>query len=1472
MKNILIQTLSVLVLFIVFDGKAQLVKPFTQRTSPSNPGVTIYNLKGDFTMIGNTNLTLQNYGDNTGNNNSMVFVDIDGDASTLNSSSSYLSLSGGNGGSAQCSEVVYAGLYWTGRAHNGTNSPNEFSVTKGGITSVLNKQIVKIKGPNASNYSTITATSTDIYYPENSEGFMYSSYAEVTQYVQNNGTEGLYTIADIALNEGNGGGTGFYGGWGMVVIYGNSSMALRDITVFDGHAYVAGNITADFTIPVSGFNSTQSGPVNVKMGMMAGEGDRTISGDYFQIRDAANTSWVNLNHSGNSSNNFFNSSISTGGNTRVPNLLNNTGLDICMFNIPNANNSIITNNQSSTTFRYGTTQDTYIIYSIVFAVDAYQPDIVGINTLETVNNVPATSSPTVEPGEEMGYTLEIFNYGNEPIENGQVIIPIPYNANFVNASGTFLFTPNSNSTSYFDPTVGANGSIVWNVGNLPVPSSQNTVLGQLNYTLSATEDCFLLANTTCDNVIEVNGTITGIGSITGTSLSKTFISGFEETGNCAGSPITQPLEIPIIGEQFVKENCGDIQTSYSFVFCGLGSSPVIQTNQISGSFPVGTRFFDSNPVTTTSIEYTITGFPTISGTTSYYAYPQGTESSCSIELNITVIDSVITTVPSANDVVYCLNEVAVPLTATPSNNENSVYYYSQFPGGSPNGQIIPSTTIAGNFTYYAVEAISNNCISSSSTPINVTVYSPGTATLSGVNGSDEYTATVTAGTELCFALFVENAQANQPLTLSYNDAIEGATFTAAENGLSGTFCWAPSNTISGSYTFEVAVSDNCGGLQSYSYEIIVESSPCDVVVSVDNYSNITCSDNDGSAQITATGGVAPYTYTVINNSTGEVFSNTSGTFTDLTVGEYSVFVTDANSCQPICSNLNFEVSGTFSPISTEIDATNDPCALNGSNGGSITINTQGGTPGYLYSIGNGFQSDNVFNGLSSGNYSINIIDANGCSYNTTAIVSSSTPLNLTVSNVIADNCGLNTGSLTIAVNGGNAPYAIEMNGQQVNQGTTQNLGAGQYLITVSDVNNCTSSETVLISSPTSLSTSIINVVQPNCLVTLGSFEVGVSGGTGPYTFAMGNTESTNNTFNNLSAGNYTLVTTDANGCQSISNVEIMEPVNLSAQIEDLTDATCGLSNGGFTVNILEGTAPFTYTLNSASIEGPIFNDLSEGDYTLIVTDANLCSQSLIVSINGTPAFTISATANSSTCNGACDGSIVLSSSEENVNYSWSNGQTGSQLENLCAGTYEVEAINENGCTQELTLSISEPPVLTLTLSETSNADCNENNGSAVLIAQGGTAPYLYSIAGSSQSSVISNNTGNFNNLSVGSYAYYVTDSNNCQIECVQLFFITDDCAGQNSVGGNRQISATNQTQLLVSSNTEKNSYLVNYSVDFEDGMKMIFMDQSGRVIQEIILNKASGKFEITGIAPEKKCNFVIIENQKGKIISSSKVK
>ncbi|MDD4576832.1 MAG: hypothetical protein PHI36_10435 [Bacteroidales bacterium] len=254
---------------------SQVIVPFTPRTSVYTPTKTIYNIKGDFTMIGNTNLTLANYSNSGSNSESMTYVDVDSESSTLNSSSAHLQLSSENGADPECSNIVYAGLYWTGRSHNGGISPQTFQVTKNSVTANFDKRSVLLKGPGASNYSTISASASDIYYPNTNHGQMYSTYAEVTDYVKQYGV-GEYFVANIALQEGRGGNTGYYGGWGLIVVYENSKMNWRDVIIFDGHAYVAGNITADYSIPISGFNTAQSGDVNMKLGMIAGEGEGHI--------------------------------------------------------------------------------------------------------------------------------------------------------------------------------------------------------------------------------------------------------------------------------------------------------------------------------------------------------------------------------------------------------------------------------------------------------------------------------------------------------------------------------------------------------------------------------------------------------------------------------------------------------------------------------------------------------------------------------------------------------------------------------------------------------------------------------------------------------------------------------------------------------------------------------------------------------------------------------------------------------------------------------------------------------------------------------------------------------------------------------------------------------------------------------------------------------------------------------------------
>ena len=428
MKNLYLKAIihkfviTVLVLN-VFVVEAQVRKAFTQRTSTYSPTKKIYNVQGDFTMLGNTNLSPQNYSPTTNNNGqNMQYVDVDGDATTMNSSSATLALSTENGASPDCSKIIYAGLYWTGatspnstfsvtkqvknggtqtinnnnltfgHGNNLTNTNYSLSITRNGssgnrnpiytfsgngktyafsfynsdatnritltttglttnlsnspiaatinsaqteatlttpyvindgtinititklirsadtnlntgttqststvlvningttptyvsLTKTFDKRKISLKGPNASSYTQFTAASTDIYYPSNTDDNLFSAYVEVTDYVKTNGI-GAYLAADIALLEGDPGGTGYSGGWGMIVVYENSKMKYRDVTIFDGYAFVTGG-SAQWELPVSGFNTALAGAVNTKLGMMAGEGDVTITGDKFEIQ------------------------------------------------------------------------------------------------------------------------------------------------------------------------------------------------------------------------------------------------------------------------------------------------------------------------------------------------------------------------------------------------------------------------------------------------------------------------------------------------------------------------------------------------------------------------------------------------------------------------------------------------------------------------------------------------------------------------------------------------------------------------------------------------------------------------------------------------------------------------------------------------------------------------------------------------------------------------------------------------------------------------------------------------------------------------------------------------------------------------------------------------------------------------------------------------------------------------------------
>ena len=1310
------------------SASAQVIKTFTQRTSSYTPEKKIYNIKGDFTMIGNTNLKLGpgiDLGEN--NSNQMVYVDVDSDPNTWNSSSANLTFSNENGAVPSCSNIIYAGLYWTGRAHDGS-SPNIFTVSKdisvpqtvnqifsvsngqsinystysvsvtrqgtnnnyfvrytfsstgnptvdfefentpniryrvnggtwtsatgqnipaavnnlrtatfdpvtvysatGGIiltvnklvrdsrttrnesqyqsnatatgnvsgtyyttetvTKTYDKHIVSFKGPGATSYNTITANASDIYYPTNSEGSMYSAYAEVTDYVKTHGL-GDYFVADVAISEGDGGGTGFYGGWGMIVVYENSKMKNRDVTIFDGHAYVQGSTTISHELPVVGFNTIQAGNVNMKLGLMAGEGDLSISGDYFKIQQLQTANWIALNHSGNTTGNFFNSSVNTGANTRNPNITNNTGLDIAMFNIPNSANSVIGNNQTSTKFQYGSTQDTYIIFCIAMAVDAYKPAVEGLVSVKEIkrNGLTVSNSGTVLPGDVITYKIDIKNKGSEAVNNAKFIIPIPYTGGYVDGSAVkhvyFTPLPSPNALS-FDPT-GANGSVIYNLGALPLDADPNKILADLEFNVKVTEDCSILK--ACTSTICINGVISGTGSITGTSFNNAgLITGFQnQAGSCDLEPIPAPLCLNINGTSYVNEHCGATPDIRAFTYCNAGSS--IPITQVSNNFPSGSRFFNTYPVTSGSTEYTISNpFPSTSGTITYYAVPPGT-TDCYFQFTIT--NTNISSVPTASPVSYCQDDVAVQLTATPSNPAYMLYYYtSGSPLETPQVSITPSTVTPGVTTYYVAEGISGQCISPSRAPIVVTVNALPTVGITNNTG----TTVLTCNTKSI------SVTATGGVSYSWTG---GATPAAAANSFA----------LAGNYTVTVTNANGCTKTAS----ILITEAPS-VIVFTATATQPKCFGEKGIVVLdTPTGGTAPYILDAANPA-----------LTGLAAGSYTYKVKDANGCEAsVTKSINQSATAITATIT---DHTNVNCF--GDKTGDATVTAEGGTAGYSY-LWNTIpvQTSAKATGLAAGIYTVTVSDENGCTQ--TAEVTITQPeagLSITTTQINVACYGESTGSATGTVTGGTGPYSWDLSPVQTTPtAVVSDLAAGYYWAVVTDANGCSKLGSVTITQPSAaLTASVIEHTNVLCHGDpTGAAYLSVTGGTEPYTYLWSNAANTKD-ITGLAAGTYNVTITDKNNCTTTAEVTITQPETALVVTTTQVNVACaGGSTGSATASASGGTGIYTYSWNTSPVQNSATaTALTTGTYTVTAVDANGCTNSASSTIVVGDAPTVSA--------------------------------------------------------------------------------------------------------------------------------------------------------------------------------------------------------------------------------------------------------
>ncbi|MDD3877889.1 MAG: gliding motility-associated C-terminal domain-containing protein, partial [Bacteroidales bacterium] len=496
--------------------------------------------------------------------------------------------------------------------------------------------------------------------------------------------------------------------------------------------------------------------------------------------------------------------------------------------------------------------------------------------------------------------------------------------------------------------------------------------------------------------------------------------------------------------------------------------------------------------------------------------------------------------------------------------------------------------------------------------------------------------------------------------------------------------------------------------------------PTALVAGIVSSTNISCNGTStGSATVSATGGATPYVYLW-----NDIAAQTTATATGLAAGTYNVLITDANGCTASASVTITEPAAAIDITTVAAVPVNPTCS--GAANGSIDITVTGGTAPYFYAWSNGTNSADA-SGLMGGNYFVTVTDALGCQITGGPYtLTEPAAVTITVSGIVNTQCSSALGSVVLT---SSDCSTITLNGVTKASGSTwSGLVAGYY--TATSNGTCPASASFNITNSNSTLAATVSVANPLCNGGTVTANVTANGGTAPYTFVLnGGTSNTTGVFAGLSAGNYNVLVTDANGCTFAVAFTITQPTALIAGIHSFSNISCnGASTGFASVIVSGGTAPYSYLWDDGTAQTTATaTGLAAGTYIVIITDANGCTASAFVTITEPAAAlditTVATVITNPTCNGYNNGSIDITVSGGTAPYffAWSNGQGIEDAGSLTAGNYFVTVTDANGC--QITgwpYTLTEPAAVTITVSNLVNTQCNASAGSVVLTSSDGS--------------------------------------------------------------------------------------------------------------------------------------------------------
>ncbi|MFO7879580.1 MAG: gliding motility-associated C-terminal domain-containing protein, partial [Bacteroidales bacterium] len=404
------------------------------------------------------------------------------------------------------------------------------------------------------------------------------------------------------------------------------------------------------------------------------------------------------------------------------------------------------------------------------------------------------------------------------------------------------------------------------------------------------------------------------------------------------------------------------------------------------------------------------------------------------------------------------------------------------------------------------------------------------------------------------------------------------------------------NATAGTYTVDITDANGC----EYTEQVIItEPDPLELEESV---TPVLCGINPGACGVSVSGGNGGYSYSWSHDLTA-----TGDHQSGLGQGVYTVVVEDAEGCSAQTSLF----VGTQGSLSISISEMN-PITCYGEENAILNAHCSDamGDVEYYWPTTNssGSQIDN----LGAGSYTVEVNDALGCSGVRSHVVVEPAPI-ITNFSVDPVNCyNGSDGAVELTAQGGTEPYSFIW--EDLGNGESQeNLSAGWYYVDVSDLHGCEVIDSVYIGQPDSPLKLDVEKQDITCYgYRDGRLAAGVEGGTAPYHYewnADGAT-SDDNSINDLPEGFYQLTVHDENACRIDTSLMITQPAPIEVDYFSNNPSCIGNNDGYIELEVNGGTEPYTYFWENATASLPYFDDLYEGNYDILVTDAHGCEYDL----------------------------------------------------------------------------------------------------------------------------------------------------------------------------------------------------------------------------------------------------------------------